>query len=112
MPETDAPTGSRGLLSATVRERHIEASNANETRAVVSDLGEGGMFVEMENPPPKGTILDIEFALPGRTERTRVLGIVRWREMAGQHVGAGVRFAPIGDDERQTFARLVRQEKP
>jgi len=97
-------------LVASVRERHVDPSNVKELRATIADLGEGGMFIEMRNPPPKGTILEVELTTPGRAEKMRVLGIVRWREKAGPHAGVGVRFAPIGSDERAGFAQLVRQD--
>ncbi len=107
MPGTAEQAGGRRQIAAVVRERHTDSSNVKELEASVSDLGEGGMFVEMKDPPPKGTILEVEFTMPGRSERTRVLGIVRWREKAGPRAGVGVRFAPIGQDERTTLARII-----
>lgn len=107
-----APVGSEsrppGWIVASVRERHIDPSKVKELRAAVSDLGEGGVFIQMKDPPPKGTILEVEFEIPGRASKTRMLGIVRWREKAGPRAGVGVRFAPIGEAERAELARLVR----
>ena len=99
----------RRRFVASVRERHVDESKAQEMETAVSDLGEGGIFVEMKSPPPKGTILELEFTVPGRQDCTRVLGIVRWREKAGPHAGVGIRFAPIGEEERADIARLVDQ---
>jgi hypothetical protein len=97
----------RQKLVASVRERHVDASQVKEMETAVSDLGEGGIFVEMANPPPKGTILEFEFTVPGRTDCTKVLGIVRWGEKAGPNAGVGVRFAPIGESERADIAELI-----
>ena len=101
--------GAHGKLVASVRERHIDASRIRDTRAAISDLGESGMFMEMSDPPPKGTILEVEFELPGSTARKKVLGIVRWREKAGPRAGAGVRFAPIGPGERSDIRQIIRR---
>ena len=98
-----------GRLVASVRERHIDASKVKEMQAPVSDLGEGGMFIQMHEPPPKGTILEVEFDLPDSAGRTKVLGIVRWREKAGPRAGVGVRFAPIGQGERSDIRQIVRR---
>ena len=99
----------RQKFVASVRERHVDASQVKEIEAGVSDLGEGGIFVEMPDPPPKGTILELEFSGPGGSDTMRVLGIVRWREKAGPNAGVGVRFAPIGEDERANISKLIAQ---
>ena len=99
----------RQKLVASVKERHVDTTQVKEIEAAISDLGEGGMFIEMPSPPPKGTILEIEFEIPGRQGLTRVLGLVRWREKAGPRAGVGVRFAPIGRDEHADIRELVRQ---
>ena len=106
--------GAPGKLVVSVRERHTDASKVKEIQAPVSNLGEGGMFIEMREPPPKGTILEVEFELPGGEARTKVLGIVRWREKAGRRAGVGVRFAPIGRGERSDIRQIIRRraERP
>jgi len=109
----DAPSSDhlaeRAKLVASVRERHIDASKIRDTRAAISDLGESGMFMEMSDPPPKGTILEVEFDLPGGAARKKVLGIVRWREKAGPRAGVGVRFAPIGPGERSGIRQIIER---
>jgi hypothetical protein len=67
----------RRKCGASVRERHVDESKAQELETAVSDLGEGGIFVEMKSPPPKGTVLKLEFTVPGRQDCARVLGVVR-----------------------------------
>ena len=101
----------RRKLVASVRERHVDTARIRQIEAAISDLGEGGMFIEMPNPPSKGTILDIEFDLPGRSGRKRILGIVRWRETAGPRAGVGVRFAPIGRSEHADIQELVQTDQ-
>ncbi len=95
---------------ATVRERHRDSSRGREICSDVTDLGEAGVFIAMQAPPPKGTILEVEFEVPGLPGRKKVLGIVRWREKAGPRAGAGVRLAPIGETERALFAELMRKD--
>ena len=105
--EGSAPSHPR--FRATIRERHRDSTKGKEVEVTVTDLGEVGMFIEMCEPPPKGTILDVQFDVPGVAGRQKVLGIVRWREKAGRHAGAGVRLAPIGESERAHFAELMRK---
>ena len=102
-------TPSRPRFVATIRERHRDSSQGQEVEATVTDLGEAGMFIEMQSPPPKGTILEVQFEVPGVRGRKKLLGIVRWREKAGSHAGVGVRLAPIGETERTHFAELMRR---
>lgn len=103
-------TGRRsGGFVASVRERHTDPARVKEVEGAVADLGEGGVFIEMPDPPPKGTILEVEFDLPGRSGRASLLGIVRWREKAGPRAGVGVRFAPIGERARAGMRELVRR---
>lgn len=97
-----------GAVIASVRERHVDPSKVKELQAAVSSLGEGTVFIQMANPPPKGTILEIEFEVPGRASKIRTLGIVRWREKAGPRAGVGVRFTPLKESEREELARLVK----
>lgn len=96
-------------FAATIRELHRESSHGQEMKATVTDLGEAGMFIEMQSPPPKGTILAVEYKVPGARGRKKVLGIVRWREKAGRRAGVGVRLAPIGESERAQFAELMKK---
>jgi hypothetical protein len=96
-------------IPALIRERHTKATAPRETRGRVYNLGEGGFFIEMPDPPAKGTILEVEVSGPGRAAK-RFLAIVRWREKLGRSAGVGVRFAPIGNDERDTLARLVSSD--
>lgn len=103
----DYPRVGRSFV-AGITERHIDLSKVKEFEASISDLGEGGVFIDMPDPPPKGTILEVELNVPDRADKIKVLAIVRWREKAGRRTGVGVRLAPIGRAERTDLAGVVR----
>ena len=108
-PGYGGPVAAHPRFVATIRERHRNSTRGDEIEATVTDLGEAGMFVEMQSPPPKGTIIEVQFEVPGTPGQQKVLGIVRWREKAGPRAGVGVRLAPIGERERAHFAELIRK---
>ena len=97
-------------LLAKVLEKHIDPEKVRSIETFVGDLGQGGVFIEMEDPPPRGTILEIEFDLPDTSTHVRTLGIVRWSAPDGDPPGAGVRFAPMPDDVKADIGRLVKGE--
>jgi len=102
-------------LVVSVRERHVSREEERQVEARTRNLGEGGVFIEMADPPPKGTIVEIEFAPPGGGEPVRTLGIVRWNTGGPPAPGMGVRFAPFDEEERRRLAALVRdiaEEEP
>ncbi|MDH3212975.1 MAG: PilZ domain-containing protein [Myxococcales bacterium] len=57
--------------------------------AQISDLSEGGAFVETASPPAAGTELDFEFRLPGDGWPIEGRARVAWREPM---VGMGIEF--------------------
>ena len=95
---------------AKISEKHIDPEEVRSLETFVADLGQGGVFIEMEKPPARGTILEIEFDLPESKKHVRTLGIVRWSSPDGDPPGAGIRFAPIPDDTRDDIGRLVQEE--
>ena len=95
---------------AKVCEKHVDPERVRTIEAFVADLGQGGVFIEMEDPPPRGTILELEFDLPGANKRVKTLGIVRWSAPEGEPPGVGVRFAPVPDDVKDDIGRLVKEE--
>ena len=98
-------------LLAKVLEKHVDPEKVKSIEAFVGDLGQGGVFIEMEDPPPRGTILEIEFDLPETKKHVKTLGIVRWSAPDGDPPGVGVRFAPIPDDVKDDIGQLVQGER-
>lgn len=92
-------------------ERHLSAAETREIKTVTKNLAEGGIFVEMDNPPAKGTIVEVEFTPPHGQRSIRTLGIVRWSTTGKPSSGAGIKFAPVSERDRSRLLTLVRQVK-
>lgn len=79
-------------------------------------IGGGGLFIESTAPPPVGTKLAIEFALPeGPSEWLEAKGAVAWVcPKADQYTfspGMGVRFTDISAESRRRVMDMVRSLK-
>ena len=66
--------------------------------AVTKNIGVGGAFILVDNPPPAGTTVELELAMPANAESgagpIAVRAEVRWSVTDGE-VGMGVKFAPL-----------------
>lgn len=67
----------------------------------IHSISRGGIFLEMESPPPVGAEIDITFSLPGIDEKIMAKTAVCWQGVVreGSAFGAGCEFIDI--DERQ-----------
>jgi uncharacterized protein (TIGR02266 family) len=75
-----------------------------------ANINEGGIFVESESPHELGTIVSLQFRLPGSVDPIRARGIV-------VHVsdgtdtgvqGMGIEFEALDSDTRQRVNDLVK----
>ncbi|MBN1808556.1 MAG: PilZ domain-containing protein [Planctomycetes bacterium] len=94
-----------------ITERHLSPEETNEIETTTKNLGEGGLFVEMDNPPPKGTIVEVEFTPPHGQHPISTLGIVRWSTKEPPAAGAGIKFAPVNEKDREHLINLVKNLK-
>ncbi len=75
--------------------------------ARVSDISIGGCFVETFGPAKTAEVLDFSVCLPGG----------RWLQLQGEvtyhqpHVGFGVRFTNLSDEERALIAQLIESAR-
>ena len=76
-----------------------------------SNINEGGIFVETESPPERGTRVDLQFRLPGSGEPVRVCGtVVRITESgSGDSPGMGIEFDDLDSATRERINNLVRE---
>ena len=98
-------------MVVSVTERHVSKEEENRVETTCRNLGEGGVFIEMQNPPPKGTIVEIEFVPPHAQKPIKTLGLVRWNTTEPPTPGMGIRFAPVDESERENLLNLVRRAK-
>jgi hypothetical protein len=80
--------------------------------ARVRDVGPSGMFVEMPDPPQRGTVLPVIVDLPdARPPAVVTVEIVRLQEAAPERPrGAGVQFIGADDEFRERLDALLRAE--
>ena len=79
--------------------------------AYSSNLSKGGVFIEMAEPLPKGTVISLRFRVPGGDEVIDVEGRVAWvrSERGGedQPVGVGIEFSRLEQRYGEVIDRLV-----
>lgn len=75
------------------------------------NINEGGIFVETDDPPEKGTRVDLQFRLPGSDDPVRARGIVVHVSEGGgsEPPGMGVEFEALDAPTRQRIDELVRR---
>jgi type IV pilus assembly protein PilZ len=76
-----------------------------------SNINEGGIFVETENPQPIGTAVELEFKLPGSDQPVEVVGrVVRTTEEGecSQVGGMGIEFEDLSAEARQRIDEIIR----
>lgn len=92
-------------LKITVKERHVDPEKVRAFETVTGNMGEGGLFIETADPPPKGTILELEFEVPEKDEIINTLALVRWSNKEGM----GVRLARFDKEEEDAFSRFIQE---
>jgi uncharacterized protein (TIGR02266 family) len=74
-----------------------------------ANLSSGGLFLENTIPHPYGTLIDLEFTLPGHARPLRLKGrIVNW---GGGELGMGVEFVDLDDETARAIDAFVAREK-
>ena len=74
------------------------------------NINEGGLFVETESPRQPGTLVDLQFRLPGSEQPVRARGtVVRvCGPDSGDIPGMGIEFEELDADNRKRINELVR----
>lgn len=74
------------------------------------DINEGGLFIETEDPLALGTIVDLQFLLPGSSDPIKAAAeIVRLSDgSGGEPVGMAVEFDSLPADARKRINELIR----
>jgi type IV pilus assembly protein PilZ len=74
------------------------------------NINEGGLFVETEDPPDVGSLVSLEFSIPGSSEPIQVVGRVV-RTGTGERdepPGMGIEFENLDSQSRELINGLVR----
>ena len=79
------------------------------------NLSESGLFVQMLEPPPKGSTLHLELFLEPLDQIVHVDGTVLWvrPKMPDTHFppGAGMRFVGMSDETRDLIREAIAEQK-
>ena len=72
------------------------------------NLSMGGVFIETNEPRPKGTIVHFQFALRNGTRLIEGLGrIVRVNPPDSPHPGMGIEFTNLDEDSQALIRSVV-----
>jgi uncharacterized protein (TIGR02266 family) len=74
------------------------------TAALAMDVSEGGMAIRTKNPPVRGTVLKVKFALPGSKKQLEAEGVVCW---SVTQAGMGLQFTKVKPADQATISGFV-----
>ena len=72
--------------------------------ALAMDLSAGGMAIRTKNPPVRGTVLRVKFALPGAKREVEVESVVCW---SVQRAGMGMQFTKVKPADQHIIDEFV-----
>lgn len=104
--EQERRRSSRSALLVRVDYSTVDELFSEFTR----DINEGGLFIETEKPRPTGTLVSMQFNLPGSDEPIQTVGrVVRISPGDAEcPPGMGIEFDDLTDDARKRIDQLVR----
>ncbi len=70
----------RARISIGVQYKALDLFETN----TILNISKGGMFIKTNKPHPLGTVLSLEFTLPGRKESIHATGLVVWNHKPTQ----------------------------
>jgi len=94
-------------------ELHL-ASDSHFFSGLSGDISEGGVFVSTYRALAQGSLVDLEFSLPGSEHPLRARGEVRWHRDATPHgpPGVGISFDELSEDDRKAIHRFCTMRPP
>jgi uncharacterized protein (TIGR02266 family) len=94
-------------------ELHL-ASDSHFFSGLSGDISEGGVFVSTYRALAQGSLVDLEFSLPGSDRPLHARGEVRWHRDATPDVppGVGISFDELSDDDREIIHRFCTMRPP
>jgi len=77
---------------------------AGQQQAVTSDLGEGGIAIQISQRPKKMGPMSVQFTLPGTTQVVKCMGEVAWENATRQ---TGIRFVDLSPETRDRLKAWI-----
>mgnify|MGYP002641960609 FL=1 len=82
--------------------------------AYITDMSTKGIFIHTNTPEAVGTMLNLEFTIPGESKPLTVEGVVMWvntyqpGDFDNLNPGMGVRFAEVQQSDQVKISSLVK----
>jgi uncharacterized protein (TIGR02266 family) len=94
-------------------ELHL-ASESHFFSGLSGDISEGGVFVSTYRALAMGSLVDLEFSLPGSDEPLHARGEVRWHRDATPDFppGVGISFDELSEEDRKVIHRFCTMRPP
>ncbi|MDB4938629.1 MAG: hypothetical protein JWP87_5601 [Labilithrix sp.] len=94
-------------------ELHL-ASESHFFSGLSGDISEGGVFVSTYRALAMGSLVDVEFSLPGSERTIHARGEVRWHRDAspGATPGVGIAFDELAEEDRSVIHRFCTMRPP
>lgn len=94
-------------------ELHL-ASESHFFSGLSGDISEGGVFVSTYRALAQGSLVDLEFSLPGASQPLHARGEVRWHRDATPHgpPGVGISFDDLTEEDRKAIHRFCTMRPP
>jgi len=73
-----------------------------------ANLSVGGIFLENTIPHPKGTVVNLQFTLPGDTSAIKVLGEIV-NAAASDELGMGIKFVKVDPEDERRIREFVQR---
>ena len=107
---TDSNTGSERRESPRIPvEMWVEESTERELYFQRSaNLSVGGIFLENTIPHPKGTVVNLQFTLPGDTQPIKVRGEIV-NAAASDELGMGIKFLEVNPEDERRISDFVQR---
>jgi uncharacterized protein (TIGR02266 family) len=109
MSNTDNPGSERRESPRIPVEMWVEESTERELYFQRSaNLSTGGIFLENTIPHPKGTVVNLQFTLPGDTQPVKVRGEIV-NAAASDELGMGIKFIDVDPDVQRRISEFVQR---
>jgi uncharacterized protein (TIGR02266 family) len=98
----------RAPISIRIQYRESQKGTKEGFTAI---MGGGGLFIDAVSPLPVGTVVSLEFGLPGQAGSVNVDGQVVWVrpqfDPKGFSPGMGIQFKKINEADREKVMQFV-----
>jgi len=94
-------------MDVKITPRSTSEKSALMLLSKIENISENGAFINMQNPPPIGTFVTLEFNLTPDGTRVNALGVVRWISRDLDNLGIGVQFLEVSTTSRKHLRHFV-----